>query len=217
MRKLIRIIRWLSLCARYAISAAWPVWLISAIFLICYLSIKFFSPAEPTIRLTGMGLQIAGFVMATWQLLETRRALNLPNMWTGLRNYFAGFPKFKNTAHLAASLGGITAQMSASAVVIRNPKAKLKDRVDRLERDVDALRTKIGEVDAKVGAEATALRKLLLEKSESLQSDLTKLESRFSHLVGGGTTLELVGVSYFVAGLVLASSSPEIAAAIPAN
>ena len=161
-----------------------------------------------------MALQAGGFVMTMWQLLETRRALNLPNWWQGIRNYFKGFPRSNTSVSMAASLPAFGIMGQANVSTTRNPKARLKDRVERLERDVEALEARVAGLEDKTESEVKLLKKALSDELEKVRSEINKFESKFSQLIGGGTTLQVVGVFYFVTGLLLASASVELSNAM---
>lgn len=215
MGQILRRVAWLRACVKYGVVKAWPVLLVGAIVIVCYCSARFFSPAEPTIRLTGMVLQMLGFAMTMWQLLETRKALNLPNWLEGTVRYFKGFPKFNKTISMSATLGALGMVGKANVTVGRNPKAKIKERVERLERDVDALNIRITDLADQNSAEMAALKLSLLKEIETLRSELSNVETKMIDLVGGGTTLQVVGVFYFAIGLFLASASVEISKWMP--
>lgn len=194
---------------KYGVREAWPFWLILLIFVTCYSSISLFGFAEPTIRLTGMAFQMIGFIMTVWQIIVTRKALNLPTWWAGIRNYFSGFPSATNV--ISAS-GTATASLTASATVeiIRNPKLELKDRVERLEHEIDSLRREVGRIDSENARKIAGLESQLREKANELQTQVNEVRSRFESLIGGGTTANVVGIVYFVVGLILASASVEL-------
>lgn len=207
----VRIGIWLGQCAVYAILGIWPVMLLILIFAVVYGATVLFGAGERTIRLTGMVLQIGGFIMAMYQLLETRKHLNLPFLWQGFVSYLHNFPKLNRRVELTANIEPISSSISMGYAILRNPNAKLKERIGRIERDVDTLSERIRSLEQNTSAEISNAKRELLEKNRKLEESLQHVEGRFANLIGGGTALEIVGVVYFIIGLILASASPEIA------
>lgn len=203
--------------AVYAVMGGWPVGSVLLIVVATFVSGTLFGAAERTFRLTGMVLQIVGFIMTIWQILETRRALGLPTWFESVRNYFKGFPAAGETISMSAEFAPFNVTMSATATVHRDPKAKVEDRLARLERDVDGLRDQIGSLDSKHASEISSIKQDLSRKAEELRTQMSEIQSRFEELIGGSTTPNTVGIFYFVVGLVLASASVELAAFVKAS
>lgn len=202
---------WLGECAVYAVVGAWPFLLLLLIFAVAHGASTLFGAGERTLRLTGMVLQIGGFIMAVYQLLETRKHLNLPFLWQGFVRYLHNFPKLNRRIELTANIEPISSSISMGYAILRNPNAKLRERIGRIERDVDALSERIRSLELNTSAEIDNAKRELLEKNRELEESLRLVEGKFSRLIGGGTTLEIVGVIYFLIGLLLASASQELA------
>lgn len=179
-------------------------------FIICYFSARFFSSAEPTIRLTGMTLQLLGFFMSLWQLLELRKRLKLPNLLQGIRNYFNNFPKFNQRISISGGIAGISMVGKVNVSIIRNPKTKLSEKVAQLGRDFERIEARLNELEDKHSLEINSLKKSMSDELQRLDAGIKDIENSVDDLFGGGTTLQFVGVVYFVIGLILASASVEI-------
>jgi hypothetical protein len=169
---------------------------------------------ERAIRLSGMGLQLIGVMLLAVGLRDTRRAFDdQPTTWQGIKQAWAGRPRFKPKHVILAASGAALgiAGGSARLTVSPGPNTTLEGRLVILERGHAALFDEVGklseEVKQKVGELSNAVA---VERNERQQAD-KGIADKLKKAVAEGLPLGRVGAICFFIGIIGASVSLEIA------
>ena len=136
---------------------------------------------EPTVRWTGLFLQLLGIATVITGIEQTRRLFNHPSLLSIAMSWFREFPPYKRNIVLGAAAGALgIAGAKARGYVTGNPppNASAEERLTSLERNVGHLNKRIDEafeeIDKTQSEHTAALEK---EKQERAAEDATMLQS----------------------------------------
>jgi hypothetical protein len=172
---------------------------------------------ERQIRWTGMLFQLFGVVTIAWDLRHKGKLFDKPHAFAAALNWFKRFPPFRLPA-VNASANQVTVLpiVSARGRTGPPPGASIEQRVARLESHYDALYDEVGALETSSRRAERELRETLQTESGARGAADEQLTARLDAAVAGGLQLERLGVVFFLIGIFLGTSSPEIAAAFGA-
>lgn len=206
---------YLKQCAAHlwlGIRALWPFWF--GIFaLVAVWSIVFILGCrEKDIRLLGMFLQLGGFLTVAKGLRDSGRLFKKPTVRERIALYFKGFPRRRVTNHILSAQGIVKAMTgSGRGIVLPGPDTPLEKRVEMLEERTKNLSSEVGELGGKLRAQSDELTLKITEEVTERQAGHRAFEEQLERAVIGGIHVEWWGVIFFIAGIILASASPELA------
>ncbi|MEP1207859.1 MAG: hypothetical protein ABJM29_19165 [Rhizobiaceae bacterium] len=166
--------------------------------------------AETAVRITGMVLQLFGFILSLWGLLQLRRLFGRPGPWGSFLNLFPTFPSWPGTHHLKAK--GAAAIVTGGDVVVAqgSTEGSLDDRIRKIERDMKALREQLKQEEKSRTKETQETRRLLQDTEKRLLEKIAEVQSQVEQAAVGGHFWEFFGVWLFIVGVIAASVSQEI-------
>nr|WP_309501624.1 hypothetical protein [uncultured Roseovarius sp.] len=187
----------------------WPVWCgITALGIFC-----FFDFEEQVIRLTGMALQLIGVATVAKKLRDSGRLFQKPTVRERIALYFKRFPRRRVTTHNLTPQG-ISSESSASSPRLFSspgPDTPLEQRVEMLEEKTSGLFEDVSELGGKLRAQSNDLTRKITKEATQRKEEHKSIEEQLERAVVGGIHVEWSGVIFFIAGIILASASPEIA------
>lgn len=111
------------------------------------------------------------------------------------------------------SAGGITAGSSvghARASIRAGENASLEKRVEVLEKNVDALEREAGAIRVEMAAKHKELTAHISDQASRTQSKVRELTDKVESVVAGGLAVETMGVMFFLWGVFISTTSPEL-------
>lgn len=205
--------RWTRNVFRWIWVEWWVVWLGILIpagtFLIVWLLC---SRIESTIRITGMFLQLGGFVTVLYGLDGRWRSLKHLGFFGVLGDKFSRFPRRSTTIHVKGAGIGVSAiaGMTARGRLGVRENATIEQRVNVLEKNFDSLDREVDKLTQSTEQRHKEIEsKLRDEISEREQGD-QKLSESITQTLVQGVSVELLGVWFFMVGIVMATASPEL-------
>ena len=165
---------------------------------------------ERQVRLTGMLFQLSGVLTIAWGLRHKRKLFYKPHAFAAALNWLKRFPPFRLPA-VNASANQITVLpiVCARGRTGPPPGASIEQRVARLESHYDALYDQVGALETSSRRAGRELRETLQTESGARRAADEQLTARLDAAVAGGLQLELLGVVFFLIGILLGTSSPE--------
>lgn len=159
-----------------------------------------------TLTIVGGAAEIVGFALAFWEMRVTQRR-EFPGYRPWYHRAFAWVRRKLGLAKPRVIEGEgtvtVTASVTGTADISREPGATLEARVELLEQDVkyltneqrqdhDALESRIGQTDQRIGETETALR-----------TEMAEMEAQRKETLRESITYEKAGISLFVVGVIL--------------
>lgn len=213
MRKFSRWVRYFAELMGWLVRARPIIAIGIALLMVPLLSVVFPCP-EPRIRWIGMGLQLAGVLLAAVGLWDTRRAFdNEPTTWQAILNWLSLRPKFgPKTFHLSGEPAIYVSEGGAARFRISaGPNAPLDQRIALLENQINRLEDEVGELTSKTKDELKRLKDdIERERSERTVAD-DGIRKQLRSAVAAGLPLARVGAAFFFIGIAASTASPEIA------
>lgn len=169
---------------------------------------------EQAIRLWGMVLQMLGVAAVVQELRSTSRHYGRPGIREGLRMAWRSRPGGAVAVDLQATVIGLHGAVAiAGGVQATVISGRLEDRVEQLETQTRALTSAQGKLKSDLDTERGERERAVAAESASRQADIEALDKRVEAVVAGTIHVSMMGVWALVLGVMLASASPELAAA----
>jgi hypothetical protein len=204
--------------------AAWILephhtWLLFLALAVAFVVVVLFSCREPTIRLVGLALQLAGFVIVAWELSQARKQFGRPTILGGLVQWLARRPRFgpkhEIIGVMGVSLGSDTAK--ARGRVLPGPDTPLDERVAILQQQYESLFDEVGALDNKLDQNKAELSKRIDNEAAARQEADARNQQQLEEATVGGLHLDWVGVTLFVLGTITGSASVELSSFLVAS
>lgn len=206
---------YLKQCAAHlwlGIHALWPFWFgvfaLAAVWTIVFI----LGCREKDIRLLGMFLQLGGFLTVAKGLRDSGKLFEKPTVRERIALYFKGFPRRRITNHIFSAQGISAKAMigSGRGMVLPGPATPLEKRVDMLEERTKNLFSEVGELGENLRVQSDELTLKITEEATERKAGHRAFEEQLEKAVIGGIHVEWWGVIFFIAGIILASASPEL-------
>ncbi len=194
------------------IRALWPLWFGSFALVAIWIIIVIFGCREKGIRLLGMFLQLVGFLTVAKGLRDSSRLFKKPTILERIALYFNGFPRRRVMINsMSGQFSGPAATASVRASVSPGSDTPLERRVEMLEEKTEHLFSQVGELGKRLRAQSEDLTRKITEEGTQRKEGHGAFEKMLERAVIGGIHVEWWGVFLFIAGIILASASPELA------
>jgi len=169
---------------------------------------------EPTIRLTGLFLQLLGVLTVALGIIETRRFFGRPPISSNIRAWLAATP-FRRP-HVAsavghASLGALTCKARGYGTHGAGENPTVESRVEALEKNLMGVHQRITGLEQEYDQELRKLGERIRSENSSLKAELGQVNGRFEAFGTGGVHISAVGAVWLFFGLILSTASVEIA------
>lgn len=172
---------------------------------------------EPTIRLTGLFLQLLGVLTVVWGIMETRRFFGRPPISSNVRSWLAAAPFHRPKVISAAghaSLGPLTCKARGYGMHSAGEHPTVESRLDALEKNIAGVHQRITGLEQEYDQEFLKLGAQVRTESNSLKAELHRINGRFEAFGTGGVHISAIGAVWIFAGLVLSTAAIEIAHAL---
>jgi hypothetical protein len=172
----------------------------------------YFGYRENHIRLLGMVLQLVGFLTVAKGLRDSGTLFKKLTVREKMTLYFKRFPRRSVTNHILSAQGISAKAMFGSGRfnVSHGPNTPLEKRVEMLEERTANLFSEVGELEGKLGAQSDELTLRITEEVTERKAGHRAFEEKLERAVIGGIHVEWWGIMFFIAGIILASASPEL-------
>ena len=172
-------------------------------------------PLADDLRFAGLALQLLGVSTVLRGLRDRGRLFDKPSVISSVRDWFSRLPPYKpHSVTLAASgLASATATASMDAVVWRGYREEesLENRFLALAENLDTVHKELDQVSARFANQVGNVQELVQREQSARMEEITRVQRKLAELGAGGLNIELVGVAWLVAGIVLATVPAEIA------
>lgn len=178
-------------------------------------------PFADELRYAGLALQLLGVSTVLRGLRERGKLFDKPSLVTSTWAWFSRFPQYKTqTVTLSASaVASATAFASADAVIWRGYRGEepLEQQFRALVENLDTVRKELDRVSAQLTNQVGKVQERLQNEQSTRTDEINRIHKKLAELGAGGLHIELVGVAWLVAGIVLATVPVEIAELIYAT
>ena len=188
------------------------LFIIIVIFSIVYLDDSITNGKEQDIRWNGLLLQIIGFVIVLRQLNARLRLFRKPSFLLRMKDFFEDFPSIHNKI-FNVSVDPITLTVNISKPEVNidlDSDAPVEKRIKVLEGEIRNVKQRLRETETSLSNHKAESKGALVEVRQQIDSSHNEIKQLMDEAVVGGINLEWVGIVYFILGIVLATTSPEI-------
>jgi hypothetical protein len=167
---------------------------------------------EVAVRWTGMILQLAGFVTVLYAVDGRSRMKYLAGTKGAFGSWLSRRPRGNSGATVAlAGAAKMTMVGGRPRVSIRAAKdAPVEKRLDVLERNVDSLEKEVGQILDRIDQGKAETIKAIQVRHKEIADQVGELSTKVEQAVVGGLMIEIMGVVFFLWGIVLATAAPEL-------
>lgn len=166
-------------------------------------------------QLAGVVLQALGLLTVAKGLHDARRLFGRPGYVARARTFVRGFPRFRpEPVHLHASGTGVGVGTGALAVLKRgsSPDASIEERMTHLEQAVVRLQAQVTQDRRRTADSVNALAQRQEEERRLWNLGDAAIAHRLEVFSVGGLDLEVVGLLWLLAGVILGTIPSQAAA-----
>ena len=170
--------------------------------------------SEPTIRLTGMLLQLLGVGTVAWGVAQTRSQFGHASLWSLFRSWVRRFPPFRPKTIIGYASGvmpGFTghAYGTVSPAPLQNPT--MEERVALLEAHEKELRQGLRQHEQRLEQHVRQAAAALADEASARERVVQDILRRLETTATGGIHITAIGAVWLFAGVILGTGSGEIA------
>lgn len=191
----------------------WPIWLILVVllplFIISFVVVK----TEPSIRLSGMFLQIMGVLAVIHDISKTRRYFGSKSIFIIFKEWILQCPLFRRDA-IAAGVGIALATATASArsyVTANSADESIESRISAVEKNIHHLHDRINSVEHETDQCVRDIRKELQDRKNNIVQIEHELKIHIREISTNGLSVTAVGAAWILCGQILSGASVEMA------
>ncbi|MEE3501248.1 hypothetical protein [Acidiphilium acidophilum] len=181
--------------------------------IMAFVLIGLFGASEPSIRITGMVLQISGLVPIFISILELRREFRLPSVIEAAKSALRNRPKFHpppNSAIVAGGIGPVGAGIVLSQAVESAPGDPLDKQIEALRSTVKMLRTDFEQTKRSTTDTIERHRRELIQELQRLDAQLSRQDDKLKSVHTTGLAWSASGTIWIGVGVILSSMSIEL-------
>lgn len=172
---------------------------------------------EPTIRLTGLALQIFGIATVIWGISETRALFGHTSLLCGTKSWLMRFPL--RTKKVVVGITGVsvgTATGLVSAIVTHGSigEPTIENRLAALEKNIATIHERITNIEQKTTTDLGRLRDSLSSESSMRTSEDDSIRKKLEATGTGGVHISAIGAALLFVGVILSTAAPEILTAL---
>lgn len=182
--------------------------------ILAFVPISIFGASEPSIRITGMFLQIIGLIPVFFSILELRREFGLPGIIETVKSAWKDFPKYHpppNTMSVSAGLAvGVSANLAASGSVGNPADESLEKQIEALRSGLEALRIAFEQNKKTVNDTMDRHRRELSQELQGLATQQSRQADKLKSVHTTGLAWSASGAIWIGVGIILSSMSVEL-------
>lgn len=189
------------------------VWATMVPIIAVILLVWLFGASEPSIRITGMLLQILGLIPIFKGILEIRREFGFPDIIQSLKSSWENRPKYKPApieATVAAGMGGFGMSASGYLSVPSSENDPIQKQLNALRSNIEMLRKDFEANKKSMNESLEKYRYDLTQFAHSQSSKISSLSEKLRSVSTSGLAWSASGAIWIGVGIVLSSMSIEI-------
>lgn len=175
-----------------------------------------YSQSEPSIRISGLLLQLLGIGAAATGIRDTRRMFGKPSFLQSVRNWLQSIPGI--TPRVISASGSATASASATAKVEvwrgAGNDPTIDSRLSAAEANLLELRDRINSIESAFDAHVRTAREGLRQEKAERQEGNRQLHLKIEAASADGLHLAAVGVAWLAFGVSMSTLSNELLAIV---
>jgi hypothetical protein len=170
--------------------------------------------SEPSIRLTGLFLQLLGIATVIWGISETREFFGHPSFFTKTKKWFGKCQLLGKSVIATANIGALSlATLNARAHSSHGPgpNPTIETRIDSLERNIALLHERISGTEKEMDDEFGKILYALKNEEQARQTEDKIIHEKLEATGTGGMHISAIGASWLFVGVILSTAGIEIA------
>lgn len=171
--------------------------------------------SEPSIRLSGLLLQLAGIVTVAWGIIKTRDFFGMPPVMEKLRSWWSRAPfrqRQTTCASASASLSMFGSHASGFVSVPLDSSAPVSEQIEALFKNVELINQRISSVEQQAVQQHTAIKAQVAEQTSRIEDVRASLSERIRVFGTSGLHISAIGAAWLFFGAIMGTASVEIAA-----
>lgn len=170
--------------------------------------------SEPAIRIVGLLLQLCGIGTVAWGLRETRKLFGHPHFGDLTLDWLTRFPQFNPkpiTGYANSNLPKIKETASGYSWSTVDPEAPIEVRLSAIEANLSTLNSRFDHTQRGLDKEIREIRSKIYEEELLRQNEDQITSKKLEAAHTGGLRISAVGLVWLSFGLILSSTSVELA------
>jgi uncharacterized protein YeaO (DUF488 family) len=164
------------------------------------------------VRYFGTWLQLFGIVLVAQGVRDLRRQFRRPTVFAAMRaRVHAILNSFKAQHHAALTGVGAIGLAGSATLAYGRVGGTIEQRLDGLEREIDALRKEAQERENKFEDHLSEVRAELSQEKQERAKAHADIESKLENVAVGGLHLDVIGLWWLILATIATSVPDELA------
>jgi len=171
------------------------------------------NPLEPSIRITGLALQICGIATVAWGIRETRKLFNHPSFLEKAIDWIKSFPSYGrkvSSGSASASLGAFTGHARGHTFHPIDPNSSVEDRLNSITRNINIIYDRINQTEAELDAKTNSIVAAMETEKSTREQAFRETHNKIESANAGGLHISAMGAFWLFIGVTLSTASVEI-------
>jgi hypothetical protein len=201
--------------------AIWPwlkearfAWLSAAVISVALIVSLRPHTSEPTIRLTGLLLQLLGIGTVAWGISETRALFGHPSLASKIFRWLGRFPlRSRSITHSASisSFAFASSKVGGYVTSSAGSNPTIETRLDALEKNIGLIHNRIGSTEKEMNEQFREVTMALKNEQVERQSEDLTILKKLEATGTGGVHISAIGAAWLFVGVILSTAGLEIA------
>ncbi len=168
---------------------------------------------EPSVRISGLLLQLLGIAAAAVGIRDTRSMFGKPSFLEQVRLWLKAVPRLKPRTISVSATGTIGISESAKGTLIGNEadtNPTLESRISAVEVKLKKLNEHVHLVESAFEAHVRSSQDLLRKESEARTEAVRELNRKIEAASTDGLHLAAVGVVWLACGVIMSTAPSEL-------
>lgn len=209
------IMRWSSRALAWAMRARLVIFTASVIAL-ALLAPLLYVQTEPSVRISGLVLQLLGISAAAVGIRDTRRMFGKPSFLQLVRTWFKSIPGLRPHVASASCSSSLSLTSSAKGYAWRGPGSEptIESRLAAAEQNLAGLRSRVDQADSELDTHVRASEQNLRNERDSRVEGDRQLHLKIEAASTDGLHLAALGAAWLAVGVVMSTIPNELLALV---
>lgn len=169
--------------------------------------------SEPSLRITGMVLQVLGIGTVIWGISKTRAHFGHPSLSSIFLAWIRRFPLIRRS--VALQTDGVRVGLSVTGgrlTSVFQPKSHmpLEERLAHIERGIEIVQDRIAGAERQIDQHKSSVDGQLKAESRKREEQDRSILKNFERSSTGGLHISAIGALWLFVGVILSTASQEI-------
>lgn len=174
----------------------------------------FLNTSEPTIRITGLSLQLLGISTVIWGISETEALFGNQSLLFKVKSWCGRFPLLRSNVVASGDMASLslgTCNAKAYGTHGTSPNPTTENRLDALEKNISLIHERINGTENEMDEAFRKIKDVLKVEVQTREIEDSSILGKLEATGLGGVHISLIGALWLFVGVILSTAAIEIA------